>query len=79
MKTHAHTFSKLTPAEAVDLLGYTTIDVFEDVKCLYEYYRENNKEASRDYLWNFISLMTLMYNTGRVDGIREERARKTAK
>lgn len=78
MKAHAHTFSKLTPKEAAELLSFTTTDIFEHTKGLYKYYIKNCANSG-DSLWEYISILALMYNAGRVDGIREERARKAAK
>lgn len=78
MKAHTHAFSKLTPKEAAELLNFTTTDIFEHVKSLYDYYSKNCANSG-DSLWEYISILALMYNSGRVDGIREERARKAAK
>lgn len=75
MKAHTQA-NLLTPAEATALIGYQTIDTFAHVKELYECYKEQGQLSSGDFSWDFIKLLTLMYNAGRIDGIRSERARR---
>jgi hypothetical protein len=43
---------------------------------LYQTYRQKMGTEKEDRLWDLLSLIALGYVTGRVQGIREERAKK---
>ena len=66
---------RITPQEAYSLFQqYGKTEEMYRVKELYEYYRDNHK-PDNDLQWAFLRLLSFVYDTGRVQGIREERAR----
>lgn len=65
----------ISPEDAVALFQYATMEDVQIVKTLYDVYREH-EGTDKNRLWDLISLMTFAYDTGRVQGIREERAKR---
>lgn len=66
----------IEPQEAIALFGYAKTDEMYRVKDLYTAYREA-KGTDTDSLWDLMSVLSFVYDTGRVQGIREERAKRT--
>lgn len=69
----------ITLLEAVRLSEYTTLESAERVSALWRSWQCHMKAAGAcdpDPLWEFISALAFVYDVGRVQGIREERARK---
>ena len=71
----------IEPKEAVSLSKYMTTGEMERAKSLFEAFQESEGLLDTDLwkcldLWDVMSLLAFVYDTGRVQGIREERARK---
>lgn len=65
----------ITPAEALELFKYAHTEEMHRSKALYDAYREaRGTDAER--LWDLMSVLSFVYDTGRVQGIREERAKR---
>lgn len=67
---------RITPEEAIALFQYAKIEEMYRAKSLYDTYRQH-KKTDTDSLWDIMSLLSFVYDTGRVQGIREERAKRT--
>lgn len=66
----------IAPAEAMELFRYAGIQEMYIAKDLYDFYRAQKGRHS-DSLWdNMMRLLSFVYDTGRVQGIREERAKR---
>ena len=65
----------ITPEEAITLFEYTTLDEMHIAKSLYDIFEERKMKGS-DVYWNLLTLLTFLYITGRIQGIREERAKR---
>lgn len=65
----------ITPAEAMELFKYAGVCEMYIAKDLHDFYRAQRGKHS-DSLWDMISLLSFIYNTGRVQGMREERAKR---
>lgn len=65
----------VAPAEAMELFRYAGIQEMHIVKDLYAFYRAQKGRHS-DILWDMMSLLSFIYDTGRVQGMREERAKR---
>ena len=78
------TQERITPEEAMKLFDFASVEEIYTAKALYDTYREN-KEVSDPViwdlleLWDLMSLLAFVYDTGRVQGIRQERAKRTDK
>lgn len=68
----------ISPEEAINLFKYAKIDEVYRVKALYATYRQYRK-TDNDISWYFMCLLSFVYDTGRVQGIREERAKTKTK
>lgn len=66
--------SLVTPAEAVKLTGYRTI---KDSKIAVEVAEEYGRTG--DLKESFAGLLGAVWNAGRIQGIREERARRSSR
>ena len=67
---------RLEPPEAIALFPYAKTEEMYRVKDLYTAYREA-RGTDTDSLWDIMSLLSFVYDTARIQGIREERARRT--
>lgn len=67
---------RITPEEAIALFEYATVEEMYRAKALYDTYREA-KGTDTDSLLDIMSLLSFVYDTARIQGIREERARRT--
>ena len=67
----------IEPQEAIALFAYAKIDEIHRVEALYNAYREHKGTDSTDNLLEFLRLLSFVYDTARIQGIREERARRT--
>lgn len=65
----------IAPAEAMELFRYAGIQEMRIAKDLHDFYRAQ-KERHSDSLWDMMSLLSFVYDTGRVQGMREERAKR---
>ena len=71
----------VTPEEAIKLFSHAKTEEMYRAMELYEAYR-GAKEVRYSPLWDLLDtwdilrLLSFVYDTGRVQGIREERARK---
>lgn len=65
----------ITPAEAMELFRYASIQEMHIAKDLHDFYR-TQKGRDSDSLWDMMSLLSFVYDTGRVQGMREERAKR---
>lgn len=65
----------IAPAEAIELFKYASIREMYIAKDLYDFYRAQRGRDS-DILWDTMSLLSFIYDTGRVQGMREERAKR---
>lgn len=71
-----HGFPELiTPDEAIKLFDYAGIQEIYIARNLYVCYREH-KGRDDDRLMDMLSLLAFIYDSGRVQGIREERLKK---
>lgn len=68
----------ITAQEAIALFQYATISEMYTVKELEEVYRAC-KGKDQDTLWGTLSILSFIYDTGRIRGIREERAKRRRK
>lgn len=75
MTGKAPTQRLITPAEAMKLFRYAGIQEMSIAKDLYDFYRAQ-KGRNSDTLWDMMCLLSFIYDTGRVQGIREERAKQ---
>ena len=78
------TQERITPQEAIALFHYAGSEELQRAKALYDAYRAENEvcyPALWDNLdlWDLVSLLAFAYDTGKVQGIREERAKKSKK
>lgn len=67
---------RIEPQEAIALFTHAKAEEMYRVKDLYTAYREA-KGTDTDSLWDIMSLLSFVYDTARIQGIREERARRT--
>lgn len=67
---------RIEPQEAIALFDHAKVEEMHRVKDLYTAYREA-RGTDTDSLWDIISLLSFVYDTARIQGIREERARRT--
>ncbi len=66
----------ITKSEALKLYEHETIESMYTVHELMEYYNENRPIKEKgDPLFEQLSLLSFIYLTGRIQGIREERKR----
>lgn len=65
----------IAPDEAMKLFRYAGRQEMYIAKDLHDIYREQ-REKTGDSLWDMMSLLSFVYDTGRVQGIREERAKR---
>lgn len=72
----------IEPQEAIALFAHAKTEEMQRTKELYETYREAKEVRYEPLwdtldLWDIMSLLSFVYDTGRVQGIREERAKRT--
>lgn len=65
----------IAPEEAITLFDFALLSEVYRVKALYDTYRQHRGTDS-DPLWDTMSLLSFVYDTARIQGIREERARR---
>lgn len=65
----------IEPAEAMSLFHYAGCQEMRIAKDLHDIYREQRGRDSNSLL-DMMSLLSFVYDTGRVQGIREERAKR---
>lgn len=70
----------ISPEEAMKLFEYSHIEEMLRAKTLYDEYRKSGRLRNTFVwdildLWDIMSLLSFVYDTGRVQGIREERAK----
>lgn len=64
----------ITPEEAIALFEYGTIAEMYTAKALFDIYRQRHG-VDADRLWDTMRVLAFVYDTGRIQGIREERAK----
>lgn len=72
----------IEPQEAIALFAHAKTEEMQRAKELYETYRDAKEMRYKPLwdtldLWDIMSLLSFVYDTGRVQGIREERAKRT--
>ena len=67
---------RIDPQEAIALFTHAKTEEMYRVKELYTAYREV-RGTDTDSLWDIMSLLSFVYDTARIQGIREERASRT--
>jgi hypothetical protein len=67
---------RVTPVEALGIFKNCTSEEMCIAMDLYQAYRQTRGTEKKDHLWDLLSLIAYAYVTGRVQGIREERAKK---
>ena len=72
----------IEPQEAIALFEHAKTEEMQRAKELYETYRDAKEMRYKPLwdtldLWDIVSLLSFVYDTGRVQGIREERAKRT--
>ena len=65
----------ITAEEAIALFEFATVSEMYTVKELAEVYRAYKGIAS-ERLWDTLGLLSFIYDTGRIQGIREEQAKR---
>lgn len=65
----------IEPEEAIALFSHAKTEEMYRAKALYDTYREA-RGTDTDSLWDIMSLLSFVYDTARIQGIREERARR---
>ena len=68
---------RITPQEAVKLFEYSKVGEIHIATRLYDAYTQSHY-PKEDLLCGFLTLLSFIYDTGRVQGIREERAKRGA-
>lgn len=68
----------ITPKEALALFKYSTLEEVYRSMDLYDAYKESNPYEDSDFQCELFRLLSFIYGAGRVQGIREERAKKSA-
>lgn len=71
----------IEPQEAIALFSHAKTEEMQRAKELYETYIEAKAVCYKPLwdmldLWDLMSLLAFVYDTGRVQGIREERAKR---
>jgi hypothetical protein len=71
----------IVPAEIVEICDRAgTIDSIDMAILIERSFRElESTKACHDWKWNYYRLLSTLYDVGRIQGIREERARKNSK
>ena len=74
------TQERIAPEEAMKLFAFASMEEMDRVKALYDTYRESKEVRYPEIwdlldLWDLMSLLSFVYDTGRVQGIRQERAK----
>ena len=59
----------------MEMFKYASIQEMEIAIDLNDFYR-TKREKDNDRLWDAMSLLSFIYGTGRIQGMREERARR---
>lgn len=72
---------RITPAEAVNLAAFGGTEEIERVLALYNAHRDAQEFHNAVFwdmldLWDLANLLSFIYDTGRIQGIREERAKQ---
>lgn len=68
---------RVPPEEAYRLFGFATTEIYERVMELNSYY-ESKSRPSDDEFFAHYSLLAFVYGAGRMQGIREERAKRNS-
>lgn len=66
---------RITPQEAVLLFRFARTDLFSRVQSLVTAYYARFGGCHKDPEWDTYKLLSFIYATGRIQGMREERAR----
>lgn len=72
--------AKIDPHEAASLFKFSRLEEMRRAEALLMEFKNSIAPSGADPLgrdlWDVLSLLAFVYDTGRVQGIREERARK---
>lgn len=68
----------ITPAEAFELSEHIKLSEMMIAIELYDFYRLHRATSHESY-WDLACVLSFVYDTGRVQGIREERTRRGGK
>ena len=66
----------ISPQEALKLFEHSTTEEIIRAKDLCDAYKNADRTVSSDIYWNFLQLLSFVYGAGRIQGIREERAKR---
>lgn len=69
----------ITEQEAVELNRFSTTEEIYRAQALYQAFRIACPIQSNDRQWEFMKMIAFIYGAGRLQGIREERAKRKAK
>ena len=77
------TTERITPEEAIALFEYASTEEMYRAKALYDMYRQQKEVRNAPLwdmldLWDLVSILSFVYDTGRVQGMREERAKRAS-
>lgn len=66
----------ITPQEAVELAGHRSIDDIYICKDIQDAHHAHAASSSYGPLWEHFTLLSTIWNAGRIQGIRSERLRR---
>lgn len=65
----------VTAKEGINLSKFNTLELFDFLKEIEQEYKEQHPDYHNDILWSKMDMYSTVYTIGRLQGIREERAK----